>query len=511
MFKRAILLVSVCQLAAAQPAPPPPGSLPGFPAPQSAPAAPPPVSDPSLTAPRAPASPGSLTLPGGGPTIPGGPGGVVNPGNLSVPPGPGAAPIVRSGPVLTLPDAAITALRNHPNLRFAQAQIDQAQASIRAASAPFFPSLNGNMGYSNSEAQREGVGGQQVVIAGGVRNYQVGVRASQLLTDFGRTQANIDAADENKLAAEWQKSDTVQTLLLTVAENYFSVLRAQQDVQIFLDNVRNAELQLLRARGFFEAGTRARIEVTRAEAELATSRVGLIQTQNAEQRVRAAFLNSLGINQTQEFQLLDTSLLAPGWSRDEAVLKARDTRPDLRAAFARIRSAEARLRSAEADYYPRLNTNFSYGWSESGFIPQPYNWSVGVNMEIPIINEPLRSANVQSAEASMRQQEASQESLALQIQQEATEAWLNMQESVARLEASRAGLRSNEENYRLASERYNVGVGSSLEVSDAQRLLVQARSLELQARFDVQLAIARLYRRAGALTIDALLPLPRPQ
>ena len=104
------------------------------------------------------------------------------------------------------------------------------------------------------------------------------------------------------------------------------------------------------------------------------------------------------------------------------------------------------------------------------------------------------------------QAEGNQELLALQIQQQATEAWLNLQEARSRAQAAQVALRSNEENYRLASERYNVGVGTSLEVSDAQRLLIQARSQEVQARFDVQLSIARLYRQAGNLTLETLLP-----
>jgi outer membrane protein len=127
-------------------------------------------------------------------------------------------------------------------------------------------------------------------------------------------------------------------------------------------------------------------------------------------------------------------------------------------------------------------------------------------MSVPLINEPTLGAGVQSAEAARVQAEGRQELLALQVQQQATEAWLNLQESLSRLTAAQAALQSNEENYRLASERYNVGVGNSLEVSDAQRLLVQARSQEVQARFDVQLAIARLYRQAGSLTLETFLP-----
>jgi outer membrane protein TolC len=405
---------------------------------------------------------------------------------------------------MSLAEAALTAIRNHPDLKIAQAQIDQAQAAVRIASAPFYPSLRGTNSFSYSEAQNAGVGGQNVVRPGGVRNYNVGIAASQLLTDFGRTQSSVDAAAQNKLAAEWQKGDAVQTLLLRVSESYFTVLRTHLDVEINADNVRNAEVQVGRARGFFEAGTRAKIEVTRAEADLATAQVGLIKAQNDKQKAMAAFLTSLGGNATGEVSLQVSRLQPPPWSRDEAITKAKEARPDLMAAFARVKAAEARLRNAEAQYYPSFNASYSYAWSAPTYIPTPYNWGLGVTMSVPLFNEPTLGAGVQSAEAQRVQAEGNQELLALQIQLQAVESWINLQESRARLDAAQSAVKFNEENYRLASERYNVGVGSSLEVSDAQRLLVQARSQEVQARFDVQVAIARLYRQAGSLTLEAL-------
>lgn len=407
---------------------------------------------------------------------------------------------------ISLAEAAVLAMKHHPDLKIADAQLAQAEAAVRRASAPYFPTLNGNVNFSYSEAQNAGVGGQQVVRVGGVRNYSVGLSANQLITDFGKTQSGLDAADREKESTEWQRGDAIQNLLLRVSETYFTVLRTQQDVKINQDNVRNAEAQLQRAKGFFEAGSRAKIEVTRAEADLANARVALIKAQNDELKARVAFETALGLPQGPGFEFADTALPKPDWSRDDAVKKAQDTRPDLKAAFASVRAAEARLRNAEAQYYPSFNANYSYSWSEQTFIPEPYSWRVGVSMSVPLINEPTLGAGVQSAEAARVQAEGRQELLALQVQQQATEAWLNLQESLSRLTAAQAALQSNEENYRLASERYNVGVGNSLEVSDAQRLLVQARSQEVQARFDVQLAIARLYRQAGSLSLETFLP-----
>jgi len=429
----------------------------------------------------------------------------VAPPNSAIPPP--AVTVPTAGlPALSLPEAALTALRHHPDLKIADAQIDQAQAQMRIASAPFYPTLRGNVSFNYSEAQNAGVGGQNVVRIGGVRNYNMGINASQLLTDFGRTQSNLDVAGANKDALLWQRGDAVQTLLLRVAESYFTVLRTHQDVEINRENVRNAQVQVGRAKGFYEAGTRARIEVTRAESDLATAQVGLIAAENSEQKAVTAFLTSLGTPDAGPVGLLEAKLMPPAWTRAESVKKAAETRPDLQAAFARIEAAAARVRNAQAQYFPSLSVNYSYAWGEAFFPPTPYNWNVGMALNVPLFNEPALGAGVQSAEAQRVQAEGNQELLALQIQQQATEAWLNLQEARSRAQAAQVALRSNEENYRLASERYNVGVGTSLEVSDAQRLLIQARSQEVQARFDVQLSIARLYRQAGSLTLETLLP-----
>jgi len=275
-----------------------------------------------------------------------------------------------------------------------------------------------------------------------------------------------------------------------------------------LDNVRNAEAVVQRAKGFFSAGTRAKIEVTRAESNLANAKVALIQAQNEESKARAAFALSLGMTDGPNYEPQESQLEAPTWSQSESISKAKDCHPSLKAAFTSLKAAEFRLRNAEAGYYPSLSTSFSYAWGETLFPPQPFNWRVGMDLSVPLINEPTASAAVQSAEAQRLRAEGTSEQLALQIQQQAAESWLDLQAARSRLEAANVALESNEENYRLASERYNVGVGDSLEVSDAQRLLVQARSQEVQARFDLQLAIARLYRQVGGLNLETLLPKP---
>jgi len=413
------------------------------------------------------------------------------------------APLV----TLTLSQAALVAMRNHPELKVSDAQIQAAQARVDLATAPWYPTINARSGFNYSEAQSAAAGGQQVIRVGFTRNYSLGMTLNQQLFDFGRTRNNVNAASSTLAAIEEDRNGVYQDLMLRVAEAYYQVLREQQAVAINSDVVRNAEIQLLRARGFYEAGTRARIEVTRAEADLATARVSLIQSLNAENRARVLLGTAMGVAQPAVADLVETNLADPDWSTERSLAYAALNRPDVSALRYRTDASNSQLKAARVQYFPTIGTQYTYNWADDIFIPQPYNWSVGVTMSMPILNEPTLGAQVSQAEAVLKENQARQEVLALQVRREVSDAWLNLHAARQGALAAQVARAAAEENYRLAAERYQVGVGSSIEVSDAQRQLVQARSQEVQARFDTQLALARLYRATGTMGIDVMLGL----
>ena len=433
---------------------------------------------------------------------------LVIPGNLT--PFPLSAPGVprpAASITLTLSQAALVAMRNHPTLKVSDAQIQAAQARVELATAPWYPTINGLSNFSYIEAQSAEAGGQQVIRVGFTRNYGLGMTLNQTLFDFGRTRNNVNAAAATLAAVEEDRNTAYQDLMLQVAEAYYQVLREQQSVAINTDVVRNAEIQLLRARGFYEAGTRARIEVTRAEADLATARVNLIQALNAEQRARVLLGTAMGVAQPAVADLIETHLADPTWSTEQSLAFAAFNRPDVAALRYRTDASNSNLKAAFTQYYPTIGTQYNYSWADDTFLPQPYNWSVGVTMTMPILNEPTLGSQVAQAEAVLKENQARQEVLALQVRREVSDSWLNLQAARQASLAAEVARAAAEENYRLAAERYQVGVGSSIEVSDAQRQLVQARSQEVQARFDTQLALARLYRSTGTMGIDVMLGL----
>ncbi len=412
---------------------------------------------------------------------------------------------------LTLGQAALMAARNHPDLKISRAQWEQSVARWQGAYDPYYPNLNGSVNYSYSEAQSAATGGQALIRQGGTRNYSLGLTATQMLLDFGRTRSAVLGAEKTRDAAETDLENKTQDVLLNVAVQYFGLLRAQQSVTLNQDNVRNALTQLGRAQGQYQAGTKAKIEVTRAQADLAAAEFALIQAQNNERRVRAALSTSVGDVQLADYAVQELAVNPPKLSEAQVIDIAAETRPDLKAVKLRLEASRYNAEQQELQYWPSLNANARYGWSDKTFLPSPYSWSVGLSLDVPIFNEPFLSQQLASAQASVKIAEAQVELTGLNARQQVVEAYSAMQEAQQQIVSAQSALSVAQENFRLASERYQVGVGSSLEISDAQRLLVQARAQELQAKFDLQTATVRLYRQLGRLDLDLLLSSFSPQ
>ncbi len=405
---------------------------------------------------------------------------------------------------LTLENALRRALTNHPDLKVALANVESQEFGVTVASASRYPKFDfsSSVGQSGSTGQP---GGQEVIRTGIQRSYGFGISLSQQLLDFGRTHYRIKIAELDLAATRLSYINTRQAVINQVVQAYFNLLREAQGIEVAQANLRNAELLVEQARGFLEAGTRAKIELIRAEAGLANAKFLLVRAQGGYGRALAALASALGEDQLPQEMPEPFSLQLPEWDVDQVRALARRQRPDLILSGLRVAQAEARIRAARAEYYPTISAGAGYNWNDSVFPPQNTAYNVGISLSMPLINEPELSAAVGAAQADLKAAAATLQSTELAVLEEATSALYTLRESVGSAESSAEALRSAEENFRLATERYRVGVGNSLEVSEAQRLLVEARSVELQARYNVQTAIGNLLQATGQLDGESVL------
>lgn len=406
---------------------------------------------------------------------------------------------------LTLRDALALAAQNHPRLKEALAQIEGQEFAVTASTAPRYPKFSASI--SASQAGTEGQpGGSSVVRTGLNRSYGYGISLSQQLLDFGRTHHNIQASELQLGVTRLNYLQVRQSVLDAVVQAFFNVLRQRQAIEVGEENVRNAQVVLDRARGFLEAGTGAKIAVIQAEADLATAKFGVVQAKGAYGRAEAALAQAMGLDRLDNVELVETSLDLPEWGLDAARHYAQTTRPDVASSSLQVALAETRIKLAKAEYFPTISASASYNWNDRTFPPQNTAYNVGLFMSVPLINEPALSSAVGQAKSNYQAAVERFHNVEIQATQEAASSFYSLQEAKGREVSAGEALRAAQENYRLASERYKVGVGNSLEVSQAQRQLVEARTLELQARFDVQNAISTLLRTTGQLDAESLLP-----
>ncbi len=377
--------------------------------------------------------------------------------------------------VLTLDQALELADRNHPQLQAGAAQIDAARAGILTARA-----------YPNPEA---------AALAGG-QSYRVPGNVAGLVTSFSFTQplelgplrpARIGFAERGRDSSEHSLAGIRLAVLSGVRRTFFQVLRKRGEIGILSENLRLVEEFRKRIQVRVEVGEAGRLELIRADAELATARTAAnsarLQYVTFVSQLRNAVGASLDSNITPEGALDPPVTLPP---LDEVRKLAMDTHPALSLARSEVRRAEARLTLETAQRRPQPALR-----AEIDRPPDTPTYRVGLAIPLPFWNR--REGPIAEASAQLRQMKALAESRQLEMLAAIDGAYGRYQVASQQLAAFEQGLlREAEEGLRAAETAYRLGERGILEVLDAQRVLRTVRLDLLNAQFDRQAALVDL-------------------
>jgi TolC family type I secretion outer membrane protein len=408
---------------------------------------------------------------------------------------------------MTLQECVEIALRTHPQIRLALSQREASVARLRQAQAQWRPELN----LTGTQRQQGPTVSFTVPLPppNPPREISVVRPSTQLLNlelrqsiyDGGRFTANIRSARYFADASDALLQATRAQLTLRVTEAYADVLAAQALEEVARQSVERVQVVLKTAKARLEAGVAPRFDVLRAEAELAAAQEQLLTAQNAVALAKAALNQLLGRPTNAPIEV--APLPEPITPSSEALqtetflTQALAHRPELRSAEAQIQAAQERVNFAKADKNPLLFLSSNYQrQTETGF-SRDYAWSVNLIVQFPIFDSGRRESVLQEQEALLQQALAQREQLQRQIALEVEQAIRNYQVALQRLNTARAALASAEEAFRLAQVRYEAGVGTQVEVLDAQVALTQARANEVRALYDAHKAFARLVYATG--------------
>jgi outer membrane protein TolC len=379
-----------------------------------------------------------------------------------------------------------------PNIRATGNYTDTAKHDINT-----FPSFNNG---TNSPTTNSFVQAHQ--------NWDTQIRITQNIYQGGRTLSAFRAARLEKEQAMFQYQTAVADELLATRVAYYDVLVAEQQIIVneASTNLLSQELQDQQRR--YDAGTVPRFNVLQAQVAVANARPPLINARNAYRIAKNNLSNLLGYNLPrnvwEDIPLVLTDKLDENPYSIElpaAISQALERRTELQALQRTEGLQRENVINARSGYKPTIDAFAAYDWHNDEFstdIGKELNgWLVGGELSWNIFDGLLTRGKVIQAKAQLAHAKADLEDNSRQIELEVRTDYSSLIEAREVLESQQKVQDEADEALRLARARADAGTGTRLDVLNAETQLTQARTTQVQALHDYDVARARFERAIG--------------
>lgn len=331
----------------------------------------------------------------------------------------------------------------------------------------------------------------------------IGIIASLLLYDAGRSRFQIDAAKETVLATRAGLVSIEQQVLLRAVQAFMNVRRTTQFVALRENNLRLIQQELRAAQDRFEVGEVTRTDVALAEARLAGGRSGLARAEGdlaqAIEEYRAVVGRAPGtLNSPGNLP----NLLA---DVDAAKSVALRKHPDMTKAQKDIAAAEASIRASEAALMPQLSLQGRLG-AQREITGDDYGrtGSIGLQLNAPIYQGGALSATTRRAVAQRDALRGVLHSVQARVQQDVGNAYALLRATRASVTASQEEVRAARVAFEGVREEATLGARTTLDVLDAEQDLLDAEANLISAQVDVFIAAYSVLAAMGELTAKDL-------
>ncbi len=415
------------------------------------------------------------------------------------------APAARAGEeaqpaALTLGRAVAMAVAGHPALVEAGQRQAAAEASVRLARAEKGVQVRLDSRYTrlSKVASLSPIPGGPSISLGEKDSWTADLAAQKVIYSGGRLEALVHQAADGAKAAEASRSRAVQAVAFNAERAFRLLLAAQQSEEVARLSLAAAEEHLKAARDRFEAKAAARFDVLRAEVQVEESRQELIAAAAGLLTARAGLLAAVGLAEGEFTAVEPETSSAPRPRLEELLEQARLGRPEAAAAGWRIAAAAEGVKAARGESWPTVSLAADYLWADPESLMTYDRWAVAAVVTVPILDGGRRSARRESARAQQAQAEAARREVWLAIDAEVRQAYARAESSDDAVAVAGKRIEQAEELLRLANVRYAGGVGTAMEIADAQASLTRARQGLTSARAERGIAEAELRLAVGA-------------
>ncbi len=410
--------------------------------------------------------------------------------------GPGTLNVDVDNKPITAVEAVRIALLNQPNVVIARSSIEAAKARTSQARAGLGPNVGVNSGYSfTRQFNGPSSAGSTVFSANG---FNANATLRQLIFDFNHTRDIVRESAVLETAATQNLSRVQSDLALSVKQAFYSSAQDLSLVSVNESNVSNQQLHLALAQARLDSGLGLLSDVVRAQTAVADAIFNLNLVRNTASTSVVNLAALMGIDPRTPLKLAPSSEPQLIGNDVKGLVKtALSRRPEILQAQANLEASEIGVRTAKSSNLPNISGSFGLGSRGNDFPLDTNSFVVGATVQFTPFDSGLTKGRVREANANVVSSQAQLASAKLNVTQDVSEAYLNLRLAEQRVVTADVEIENAKESVRLAEGRYKAGVGTFIDLLDAQNSLITAQSNRVNAGSAVDQARASLNHAIG--------------
>jgi len=405
-----------------------------------------------------------------------------------------------AGASLTLAQAEATALRNNPQITIGKLRALEAQQYVRETRSALLPTAYLSLTGVDAEAGSR--------IATGALNNPIlfsraaaGATVSQLVTDFGRTTNLLSSSQFQAKAEDKNAAATIADITLAVDQAFYNALETRELIKVAEETVKARQTLVDRVSALTQAKLRSDLDLSFANVDLSRAKLLLLESQNNYQTSLAALSALLGYPDEQTFNVVEpgSDITPPSPDVLPLITQALQQRPEVASLLFQVEAAQKNSNAEHALWRPTV-TALGVAGIAPVRDPQIHNWygAVGVNINIPVFNGFLNNARAKTADLQAEAVRQKLMNLRNNVARDVRISWQDANQAFARLTVTQQLREQANLALDLAQQRYNLGLSSIVEFSQAELGKSEADITDTDARYRYRLTQIVLAYMVGA-------------
>jgi outer membrane protein len=420
------------------------------------------------------------------------------------------ASIPAQGSFLSLQQAIDMAVKTHPAMQESTANLTANEARTEQARSLYYPQVYANFDSSAGAAR---INPRFVTPAGGLLQpnlsaYAGGVLASQRIYDFGYTQNLVESNHLQQRASEQDINARRSFVTVSVQRAYLNSLKRRKLVEIAEETVRERGIITGQIETLYRQQLKSKLDFDLARVELVNAQSLLVRARNDAKASFADLNRAMGIAGADDYVLEDIPVNVRPVRALPELLSDSLAHPELQRAREQTASAEAKARAMKRQYLPTVSAIASGGSydtfdSSRKDVPTGGWWAAGALVSMPLFTGFMIENQVREANAQQIAAQAASLNIEQALTQQVTNAYLDTVTFAQHIKLREEQVSTAQEALQLAKQRYKLGLGSVVEVTQSEVALTAAQTRLAEAQYDYKIAEVTLaYASAGNLHLE---------